>query len=79
MSDNLGMRVRVRFRADSIHNGAIETFRNVTEVHYLYPCVLRGERRIAFESGVHGTGSTYSVVDIAEMEIFPDTERARAF
>jgi len=79
MSDNLGMRVRVRFRDDSIHNGAIETFRNVTEVHYLYPLVLRGERRVAFESDVHGTGSTYAVADIAEIEIFPDTERARAF
>ena len=80
------MKVKVRFTEGSQLRRAAaervsptqkwdETFRNITEVHYLYPSVI-DHKRVAFESDIHRTGFTYSVVNIAEMEVTPETEKA---
>lgn len=52
------------------------TFRNVTEVHHNAPI----SRDItAFESDIHGTGSTILKADIFEFEVFPDYELSEVF
>lgn len=75
---SLGFRVKIRFSPNSalalIGGPSPETLRNVTEIHMGYR-----PGRIAFESDVHGTGNTYDTDDIAEYEVFPETERAARF
>jgi hypothetical protein len=42
-------------------------YRNVTEIHYLYPS-LPGNMRVAFESDIHATGVTWPVEEVLEFE-----------
>ncbi len=85
MSDSLGMRVRVVWSEDCPwHKEKPErAFRNVTEIHWNYNAESssRGDRkaRVAFESDIHGTGSTYDVDWIAEFEATVETEQAPEF
>lgn len=69
----LGFRVFIRFK-----DGTEDTFRNVTEIHYNFKPAAR-KNRIAFESSIHATGSTYDISDIAEFEALRETEKAEAF
>lgn len=52
-------------------------YHNVTEVHYKYP---EGDaNRMAVESDIHGTGSTFPLAEIAEFEVTPETAQQEAF
>ncbi len=48
-------------------NGKTETFNNLTEVHWDYSTI--GNRRVAFETDIHGTGFTYEIDKIESVEI----------
>lgn len=63
ISDSKGLTARVEFI-----DGAIETFNNLTEIHWLYPSVIN-DKRVAFESNIHGTGFTYDVHRIKAIDI----------
>jgi hypothetical protein len=68
-----GMRVEVTFR-----HGTKETFRNVTEIHYGYKSPIKITMpQIAFESNIHGTGTTYYLDTITEFVVTPETEIAK--
>jgi len=67
-----GMRVNI-----IMENGEKVTLRNVTEIHYNYPGVIRN--RIAFESAVHHTGCTYSLDSIKEFETELEVEKMNDF
>lgn len=67
---NWGVKVNLRLTAESIYQGATLTLRNVTEIHFNYP---PDHCRTAFESGLHGTGITYTTADIAEFETEMET------
>ena len=69
----LGMKVKVRFYQQETVN-----YRNITEVHYRYPTTL-GIARVALESDIHGTGATLDLCDVAEFEVYLETELAEAF
>lgn len=56
---DFGFLIEVKFTPD-ILKGQKEVFHNVTEVHSRYDGVFHQER-IAFESDIHGTGSTYDI------------------
>ena len=77
-----GFKVTIRFTTDSPHwinrQGKPQELRNVTEVHYKYDKVVLNER-IAFESGIHQTGATYALIDIAEFKTVQETEKAKDF
>lgn len=78
VGNTLGMDVTVRYKAGVFGMGeATEVYHNVTEVHFGYPSSLG--LRIAFESGIHGTGAAYNMLDIAEMKVVPAIERASEF
>lgn len=76
-AQNYGCSVRVVFNENS--SGAImftgeRIFRNVTEIHYLYR-----KGMVAIESDIHGTGNTFSIIDIKEFETKLETEKAFTF
>lgn len=73
--DNFGMNVVFKHR----YFGVV-TLNNVTEVHWGYP-LLGGvaRNRVAFESDLHGTGATYEIADILEMEVFAAGDLAPTF
>ncbi len=81
MSEPLGMQVRVVW-SDKCpwHEEKPErVFRNVTEIHWCYYSVRAHSRKVAFESDVHATGSTYDLDWIAEFEATVETEEAPEF
>ena len=72
----LGMKVEVRFTGElfaEIENPSA-TYRNVTEIHYQYR-----EGMIAFESDIHGTGTTWKLMNIREFEATAETKKAETF
>lgn len=69
-----GFKVEVRFTNECVMLGQVETYRNVTEIHWNYR-----EGMVAFESDIHGTGITYDTKDIAEFEATVETDVAGAF
>ena len=74
-----GFRVWVKFE-----DGKTSIFHNVTEIHYGYTDGGPRRFRVAFESSIHGTGATYSVVPgtpfcVAEFEVTPAKEIAWQF
>jgi len=71
-----GMRVKIHLTEGSIYPEKVVILRNVTEIHYRYPS---SHERVAFESDIHGTGTTYDIEDVAEFEMFPEAEVADSF
>lgn len=69
-----GLKVRVRFNTEV----SSMLYRNVEEIHYNYP-TREPTSRIAFESNVHGTGCTWPISEIAEMEVTEEIEEAPEF
>lgn len=65
--NNYGFDVRIVFKKDSPWGAVEKTRHNVTEIHYLYKSIL-GEKAVAFESDIHGTGGTIKVEYIEEFE-----------
>jgi len=67
-----GMTVMVKCQ-----NGDLDTMHNVTEVHYNFRSgreqTRRQKREVAFESDTHSSGCVYSIDNIVEMVIEPDT------
>ena len=68
----MGMKVTIELAGKAFP--AVETLRNVTEIHYLH---RPGE--IAFESDVHHTGVVHYLDNIKDFEAVPETEIAEAF
>ena len=66
------IRVRIWFANDSSYakEGVRDTvLHNITEIHYQYPkSYAAAPDRVAFESDIDGTGSTYDLADIKEFE-----------
>ena len=77
MSENQGMKITIIFKKSSIFEGRTVTLRNITEIHYNYP--FSTEKRVAFESDIHGTGDTHNVSDIEEFYTELETEKAESF
>lgn len=72
----LGMRVTVKFtgeRFSDITNPS-SVYRNVTEIHYQYR-----QGMIAFESDIHGAGTTWPLKDIREFEALAEKEQAETY
>lgn len=78
-----GFNVFVVYKMDSWRSEykkekAVDIYNNCTEIHYLYES-LRNEKRIAFESDIHGTGCTRNVDDIESVEIHIATKKRKRF
>lgn len=69
-----GFKVKVHFVVPCPLRGETVVYCNVTEVHYEYR-----EGMTAFESDIHGTGTTWPTDYIAEFEVTPETEIQEAF
>lgn len=67
---NWGMRVDV-----VLESCEKVTLRNITEIHYRYPSVIKESMSVAFESDIHYTGCTYYISDIKEFHTELETER----
>lgn len=79
-----GFKVTVAYTMDSWmskHAGRqmIDVYDNCTEVHYLYPQWTGNERRIAFESDIHGTGCNRKVEEIESVKIDIATKEYKSF
>ena len=79
-----GMKATVVFTPIACERYELEpqTYRNVTEIHWNYPRGIDSEQdsgRVAFESDIHGTGITWAIDWIKELNVFPETEIAEAF
>lgn len=74
-----GMRVKIKFQPWLFLEARCDgqEYRNVTEIHYGYQSPL--PNRIAFESDIHQTGCTWSLSDLAEIEITQEIEKAETF
>lgn len=68
-----GMLVKIKWTTGDTPN----EYHNVTLVHYKYPSALG--QKVAFESDIHGTGATFPIDKIAEMEIMPEESIAICF
>ena len=81
MTEPMGMKVILRFSEIAGRFKLEEqVYRNVTEVHWNYPRVAPSfSRHVAIESDVHGTGITWDIDCVAELEVVPETELAEAF
>lgn len=83
MTQDFGMRVRLRTTAESIFGEKWFDLRNVTEVHYNYPPeeggILSLGPQLAVESDIHHSGWTCRTSAVAEMEVKPETELAENF
>jgi len=67
-----GLKVTVSFGPKFSSKTAV--FRNITEVHWMYPSIH--EKRVAFESDIHCTGYTYAISDILSVSTEKETEIA---
>ena len=65
------MTIEVRFHQASVFGRMLQTYRNITEVHYGYR-----PGRIAFESDIDRTGYTHDMADIESMVITVDAAPA---
>jgi hypothetical protein len=78
--ENLGMKVTIKFKKNSIYNGSTSILHNITEIHHNYNTVYASEgERIAFESDIHSTGCTYEVNDIQEYMTSLESEKSESF
>lgn len=71
VNEDLGFKVTIVYTPRSWYPNKIEVNNNVTEVHNLfnkYP-VMGADKRIAFESDVHGTGFHRDCNDIVSVTI----------
>jgi len=75
---NKGMDVSVSFKKSSPYGAVKETYHNVTEVHFNYRSFSE-EKRVAFESDIHGTGITQPVSFIETFVVEPATKISRGF
>ena len=75
------MTVRVKFNANSPFGDKQEIFENITEVHYNYKQMGIGKEtnRVAFESDIHGTGTTQPIEEIQEFEVLQANKLAEDF
>jgi hypothetical protein len=69
-----GFNVTVSYKKDSwmsLHEKkqVVETYNNCTEIHNLFDSSIPKEKRIAFESDIHGTGCTRNTEDIESVDI----------
>ena len=55
------------------HDGTTSNFYNLTEIHWMYPEILK-EQRVAFESNIHCTGLTLAIKKIKSLNIEIATE-----
>ena len=60
---NNGFNVRIKYK-----DGREEMRNNVTEIHYNYPSPIIEQRKVAFESDIHGMGGTVEIDNIEEFE-----------
>jgi len=82
-----GMKVTIKFvpKAGGQFDIDPQVYRNVTEVHWNFkrPWASteagRVSNRVAIESDIHGTGTTWDTDWVDEIEILPETEIATAF
>jgi uncharacterized protein Veg len=70
MISYFGFAVLIKFK-----DGRKETLRNITEIHYNYPSALG--KKIAFESGIHCRGCSYSIEDVEEFETIMESKIRR--
>lgn len=87
---NYGIRVRIKFKEDCPYKGAMEEYRNVTEIHYNYCDGKKfGAKRkkgdfyighkVAFESDIHRTGITQPIDYIEEFETELEEKKEKDF
>ena len=84
--DNLGMKVTVKFRSNTAFGRAVHhrsrgelIHRNVTGTHFNFNHMYSNSPKVAFESDIHGTGSTYHISDILEYNSVCEVEVAESF
>lgn len=76
-----GVNATVRFKQNSVYEGHVGVYHNLTEVHWLYNTELSKkwpdieELGVALESDIHGTGGTRKLVSIDSIEIVPATKK----
>ena len=58
---------KVLLKLGERYNFATEKLEGITEIHYNYDTPM-GEKSIAFESDILGTGATYYIKDVKEFE-----------
>ena len=75
MTETMGMKVTIEFAG--FCGVKTQVYRNATEVHFNFPSPT-GER-VAIESDIHGTGSTWPSSWVAQLEVVPEIELAEAF
>ena len=65
---NCGMLVVIIFES-----GEKVELRNITEIHYKYPSVIKYSMQVAFESDIHQTGSTFYLSQVKEFYTLLET------
>ena len=79
--ENFGFKVKIKYTKDSAYYRSgtkTDIFRNVTEIHYCYPSLLK-LKSTAFESDIHGTGRTIHCDEIKEFNAVLEKEKAKHF
>lgn len=74
----LGLNVKIKFKKSSPFGEVEEIYHNVTEIHYLYPTLLE-DKKVAFESDIHGNGITHNVDYIKEFEAIVAIKKEKLF
>lgn len=77
----LGFKVTIVYTENSWYPNKTEVCNNITEVHnicFSYP-VLGADKRIAFESDIHGTGFHRNCNDIVSVTIKKATKLEKEF
>lgn len=76
-----GFNATVHYKKDSIYEGEVQTYHNLTEIHWLYNQKLSAKfpelesLGVALESDIHGTGGTRKLNDFDFLEIEVATEK----
>jgi len=68
--------VKVNIKLGRKYNNAKVILRNVTEIHYNFPSLIK---QCAFESSIHLTGLNYFIDDILEFETETETKKEKEF
>ena len=84
---SFGLQVVVTFKEDSplsksLGHKAVETYNNVTEVHYGYDRSRKPDMSmsmVAFESAIHKTGMTWCIRDIEQISVKDSTKKETCF
>lgn len=64
-----GFNARIVFKDDSVYEGEVHTYHNLTEVHHMCDMFDNRSDSIAFESDIHYTGGTRRINEIVSVKV----------